>query len=139
MTALESTILAALLAGDRHDLGVLREQIRSLTVRDREYTGVGFFTYFTVPPDTARLVDRSRLVISDVGADIEQLEHGAGFLLFVEDGAVDCLEGFTYDEPWPPDAIVRRWYYLRHRSSASAELIETADRDLNRAVSKRPG
>jgi hypothetical protein len=39
--------------------------------------------------------------IGDVGAEIAGLQLGAGFLLFIRDGVVSFLEGFTYDESWP--------------------------------------
>jgi hypothetical protein len=51
-------------------------------------------------------------VISDVGAEIEGVRHGVGFVLFIQDGRLDCLEGFTYDDPWPDEVKLRRWYSL---------------------------
>jgi hypothetical protein len=41
----------------------------------------------------------------DVVAEIEGLKHGAGFLLFITDGALDELEGYCYDEAWPKEVI----------------------------------
>jgi hypothetical protein len=32
---------------------------------------------------------------------VSGLKHGVGFLVFVEDGKLRELEGYTYDEPWP--------------------------------------
>jgi hypothetical protein len=40
----------------------------------------------------------------DAYADIDGLEHGAGFVLWLEDGWLSCLEGFSYAEPWPDTA-----------------------------------
>ena len=135
MTKLELTIMTALLAGDRPELAVLREQARQATVRDRRYTGAGFFTHFVLPLDAPQLGDRFRLVLLDVGADLEQVKHGAGFVLFVVDGAIDCLEGYTYgDEQWPAQASIRRWYYLRHPTPESPALVETMERDLDHAL-----
>jgi hypothetical protein len=34
-------------------------------------------------------------------AEIAGLERGVSFVLFVRDGMLDFLEGFTFDEPWP--------------------------------------
>ena len=39
--------------------------------------------------------------LGGVEATIEGLEHGVGFTLFLTDGWLDNLEGYTYDEPWP--------------------------------------
>ena len=37
----------------------------------------------------------------DVIAEIPGLSGGAGFLLYIENGILDVLEGYSYDEPWP--------------------------------------
>jgi hypothetical protein len=37
----------------------------------------------------------------DVDAQIDGLENGAGFLLWITDGRLDFLEGYTYDGLWP--------------------------------------
>ena len=34
-------------------------------------------------------------------ARLPTYKHGLGFLLYVADGALSALEGYTYDEPWP--------------------------------------
>ena len=43
----------------------------------------------------------SDLSAMDVSARIDGMEHGAGFVLWVEDGVLETLEGFSYVEPWP--------------------------------------
>jgi hypothetical protein len=138
MNDLESTILSALLSGNRDELAVLREQAKHARIQKRENTGVGFFTEFAVAAEAPRL-NRSRLIISDVGADLDDLDHGAGFVLFVQEGAIHCLEGFSFDEPWPSPARIRRWYYLHHPRPDAAGLVETADRDLDYALSNEAG
>jgi len=32
---------------------------------------------------------------------IAGMSHGAGFVLFIDYGNMNMLEGFSYDEPWP--------------------------------------
>ena len=103
---LESSVLEMLLDGDRPVLAALREQARCCSVEKREFSGVGFFADLHVPrdvPSAAVPTDGPRITLGDVYAEAESLEHGAGFVLFVEDGRLDMLEGFTYDEPWPED------------------------------------
>ncbi len=93
----------AALAGDHPVLGALRLQLEGVKVREREMTGVGFFVYLEV----ARAVPRApttgdRVVMSDVGASVNGFEHGLSFILFISDGYLDLLEGFTNaGEPWP--------------------------------------
>ncbi len=64
-------------------------------------TGVGFFTYFTMPDDIAPLPNGASFHIADVGAYLNDHALEVGFVLFVRDGRIEELEGYTYDEPWP--------------------------------------
>lgn len=102
LSRLEREALSMFLAGDHNVLRALREQLSTCRVVDRELTGVGFFTKLAVPESAAKAgIDNGTLTFADVTAEIEDLEHGAGFVLFVRDGRLDTLEGYTYDEPWP--------------------------------------
>lgn len=77
-------------------------QREHLVVSRREFTGVGFFTEFSCSPSVARLQAPMRARFGDVLAEVEGLEHGAGFVLFIDDGLVTMLEGYsTANEPWP--------------------------------------
>lgn len=90
-----------LLEGDNASLQVLRTQLGSCEVARRKMSGVGFFLYFEVPASAPTLSKQQRFYIGDVHAKIGGLEHGAGFVLFVEDGQIAMLEGYTYGEAWP--------------------------------------
>jgi hypothetical protein len=54
--------------------------------------------------------------------------HGAGFVLFVDDGVISFLEGFTYDEPWPEDAGSFELWYLK----GSPSSVKDTHRDLEK-------
>jgi hypothetical protein len=80
----------------------LRDQLAHASVAAREFTGVGFFTRFSISTDAPVRRDLPSTELGDVGARIAGLEHGAGFVLFVRDGVISQLEGYTYgDTPWP--------------------------------------
>jgi hypothetical protein len=112
LNQLEQNVMAMLLAGDAHTLEVLREQYRVANVVEREQTGTGFFVTFAVPLGTARLDEGASLEIGDVAARIKGLQPGAGFVLFVRGGAIEWLEGYSYDEPWPPHIEEFRLSYV---------------------------
>ena len=139
ITEFDRTILDALLAGDLLELAILRAQAGVADVRERKMTGVGFFTTFSIPPDAPRLDVAGQRVISGVGAELEGVNHGVGFLLFVRNGQLDVLEGFTFDEPWPTRVALRRWFYLRPRPGQQGSLVETPDRDLVHVASMLAG
>jgi len=70
-----------------------------------------------------------RRAIGDVHAELAGLSHGAGFVLFIKDGRLDCLEGLTYDEAWHAGPQLRSWSYTCHEGTGGA-LIATSSRDL---------
>lgn len=102
LSTLERIVLDKLLARKGRVFELLRTQLEGAHVTRREFTGCGFYTYLKVAKSAPPIeCDKGNLEISGVVATIDGLEHGAGFVLFVRDGYLDNLEGFTYDEPWP--------------------------------------
>lgn len=102
LTEFERAVLDKLLDGDHAVLKALREQLRTCSVRKREMTGCGFFTELEVDRTLAAApTNVEKLRIGDAEARITGLEHGAGFVLFVREGYLDMLEGYSFDEPWP--------------------------------------
>ena len=139
ITGFDRTILDALLAGELPELAILRAQASVANVRERKMTGVGFFTNFSIPPDAPRLEVAGQRVISGVGAELEGVDQGVGFLLFIRHGQLDILEGFTFDEPWPARVALRRWFYLRPRPGQEGSLVEAPDRDIVHVASMLAG
>lgn len=104
LNGFERAVLEKLLAGNHPVLSALRAQLGSCEVSSREFTGHGFFTNLKVDPSVEPApTSRPRIQIRDVGGKISGLKYGAGFVLFVTEGYLDFLEGFSYEEPWPPE------------------------------------
>ena len=103
LTTLEEQVLEMLLRGQDEVLDVLRQQVKDAQVSSREITGVGFFTNFEVPAEAPRVKARPKFELGDVNGMADNVKYGLGFLLFVNDGALSMLEGYTYDEPWPDE------------------------------------
>ncbi|HOS42298.1 MAG TPA: hypothetical protein PK794_01265 [Armatimonadota bacterium] len=102
-TQLEQAVMRLLLAGDDASLLLLRRQFERASLQSREMTGVGLYTYFTVPDDLPRLPSDLSVAFGDVEATMPTLMYKAGFLLWISAGAIAFLEGYTYCEPWPED------------------------------------
>jgi hypothetical protein len=98
---LEIAVIQKLLDAEHPALVSLRQQVPRLSVSSRERTGVGFFTEFAVTGNAAPALLTPRIRFGDVEAMIPGLEHGAGFVLYIDDGLLHRLEGYTYDERWP--------------------------------------
>lgn len=103
-------------------MDTFRAQLAACRTKSREFTGVGFYTQL-VAPQALTVAGIDRLILDDVYAEIDGLPHGAGFALFIEGGMLECLEGFTYDGPWP-DLVES--FTLRIHTSSDPEAVDAA-------------
>ena len=98
---MERAVLCKLLDSEHSVLVTLRQQIPDLSVKSRKRTGVGFFTEFAIAATATAASVAPNIRFGDVEAAIPGLQHGAGFVLYIDDGLLRGLEGYTYDESWP--------------------------------------
>jgi hypothetical protein len=103
LTTLEDRALEMLLRGEHETLSVLRQQAEQARVSSRKMTGVGFYTEFVVPPEVPRVPGHPTFKMGDVNGTADNVKHGLGFLLYVKEGTLSMLEGYTYDDPWPDE------------------------------------
>jgi hypothetical protein len=100
LSLIEKSVLEKLLDGNFPLLNQLKLQVELCIVEKREFTGFGFYTSLSVPNNVPRKAGLD-IKFGDVIASIHGLSSGAGFLLYIKDGVIDMLEGYSYDEPWP--------------------------------------
>jgi hypothetical protein len=93
---IERAVLEAAAHDYQASANSLREQIAAAQVTDFENTGVGFFSTVSVSPAAPRLTDKSPLDAAT--GSVDDVEHGMGFLVFLEDGYVSLIEGYTYGD-----------------------------------------
>jgi hypothetical protein len=98
----EKKLMDMLLAGEQELFVKLRKQYEVAIVTDREFTGHGFFTGFKVPGQSLSIDNRS-FTLYDVGIDYNGEEPGCGVTLFIENGFIECLEGYTFTDNWIED------------------------------------
>mgnify|MGYP001023990954 FL=1 len=102
LTQLEKEVLMWLLAGDDPVIKALRRQLQEIRSIRRELTGVGIHLYFETSIDTQPLhkeLDvKADFCFGDVEAETQSLKNGIGFLLWIRNGIITSLEGYTYDE-----------------------------------------
>jgi hypothetical protein len=104
LTPFERDVIDAILAGDHPVLEVLRAQLAACEVSKRDFTGVGFFTTVSVQSDVPSAPVNRFLHLGEVGASMDGLANGAGFILFVDRGRLNVLEAYTYGgEAWPAE------------------------------------
>lgn len=109
----EKEVVEKLLAGDYDKLKILRKQYEKAKIKSREFSGTGFFTSFVIPDYAPRLNHSKSFHLGDVIGEIDGVKNGVGFLLFVKEGAINFLEGYTYgDEKWPENIINYKITYI---------------------------
>jgi hypothetical protein len=109
LTKFEKAVMDKLLHGEHFLLEKLRIQLAQCYVSKREFTGVGFWTDFKVNSKLA--YGNVNFHLGDVHANVVGVQHGIGFVLFIEHGLLSNLEGYTYDEPYPENITQYTLYY----------------------------
>jgi hypothetical protein len=102
LSRLEKQVLTAMAQADR-ERSAMEAQIEAAAVTSREYTNVGFFTKLAVP-DTVGILDLGRWRLEDMPhgfARHPSLAAGASFILWIKEGRLVTLEGFTNHGDWP--------------------------------------
>jgi len=80
-------------------------------VTSRDYTGSGFFTYFSVP-DSAQRVPADAMQLGDVWFGLRGRPQGGDALLWVANGVLHSLEVIAHDGSWPEDAALDGVHYF---------------------------
>jgi hypothetical protein len=132
LSELERAVMDAALAGEDSRLVILREQLSMAEVTGRDFTEAGFLTHFSVPGQAACVMEPIKNPIDDVCAELVGEEHPAGFLIWLEDGVLQSLEGFSYIAKWPTDAQLQRLFYVR--AAPAGGRTETPEREADEAL-----
>lgn len=101
LTLLEKAVLEMMIEDSGEHFETIKQQLAAASIGRREFSGVGFFSHFIVQSSATINRDLPDMELKNVGAEFPDLKHGAGFVLFIRDGVINMLEGFTYDENWP--------------------------------------
>ncbi len=71
-----------------------------IPVKERRFTSVGSFTDFEQSKKLKVGKESETYVYSELGAKVNDSAE-TGYLVYIKNGYIDCIEGFTYGEPWP--------------------------------------
>lgn len=94
LSDLERAVLSTFAEHDAPYSAELRHQVAGAQVSARANTGAGFFTNLLTAGAQA---EGAPSPLGPVSADVDGIEHGMGFLLWLKAGVIDCLEGYTYE------------------------------------------
>lgn len=94
-TRLELAVLRSIFVETPQYADGLAAQLAGASVAERENTGGGFFTTISVATAIPR-VSSPRMLGHEIYASVEGLADGMGFVLFMEDGYLNLLEGYAF-------------------------------------------
>lgn len=84
----------------------------SMTVVSREFTSAGFLTEFERSDWLKLFHDGFSLRWGKVGARLNELGIDTGYVVYIDDGYVSTVEGYTYGEEWPFEVVDIQLYDL---------------------------
>lgn len=96
----EKNVINKLLENSTPTNSILKKQYKNAII-SREFTGSGFFSTFKVPDSIPRLTPPTTFNLSNLLCDINGISEFGGFLLFIKNGAIFCLEGYSFENEWP--------------------------------------
>ena len=102
---MERAAMEAILSKPVDGMEILHAQFAAASVIERDHTGVGFYTTISVPSSVAPVEHRQELhdALFDGAAGQARSDPGGWvfFHLWLDDGYLSCLEGYTIRDSWP--------------------------------------
>lgn len=119
LTEFEAQILKAIIKvnSNKNLCEKLYKQVENITVVRREFTGCGFYTEFHVNSKNYKLDNKEKIMLGGIIAELSELEHGTNFILYIENGLIQTLEGFCYDEQWPDNTTIIKLFSVSENGS----------------------
>jgi hypothetical protein len=98
----EVKLMEMLLSGDDEILNKLMKQYEVAKIVSREFSDAGFYTSFLVENISDLCIMNKSFHIGDVDGNIDGIENAVGFVLYVKNGNITLLEGYTnVVDIWP--------------------------------------
>jgi hypothetical protein len=98
----EMKLIEMLLSGDDEVLSKLRKQYEVAKIVSREFSEAGFYTSFLVENRSDLCIMNKSFHIGDVDGNVDGIEGAVGFVLYVKNGYITLLEGYTNAvDTWP--------------------------------------
>lgn len=96
-TELESAVAEAIARQYPSATKALLEQLQEAVVTSREFTGVGFFTEFSVPKDTRAAPDAIG-PIGTIRSLVGPAQYPLEFMLYVRGGYAEMIEAYSFED-----------------------------------------
>jgi len=118
---LEQTIVNELLRDPELSPLTPAVDLAEVKVTDRELTGAGFLTEFERCQALKLFPDGTSLRWGSVGVRLNAEKLETGYVVYVDDGYLTTIEGYTYGDEWPATIDAMEVYEVK---------LETAERGV---------
>jgi hypothetical protein len=83
----------------------LQAQLASSTMQKRTFYMFGFSTEYAVSATEHSLGEGVNLNLSSYPWNVNGLEYGSDYILWIKNGLIHSFEGFSYQELWPEEIL----------------------------------
>lgn len=82
---------------------ILLSQFDTARAKERRKSERGFCTDYIIDENAKTLGDGVEMQLGNSQWDINGVKNGTDYILWVKNGKIAHLEGFTYEEKWPDE------------------------------------
>jgi len=119
----EFDVMCKILNRKQNYFNILFNQYNNSIIKKREFSKTGFFTSFTIDKNFPTIDEKSYFHVGDVIAKVNNNDDIIGFVLFIKNGYIDMLEGYTFGESLFPEKIEN--YSLEYLKENSTDISIT--------------
>lgn len=109
---LANQVIEMLLKGEDEVLVRLRSQMKNIKSISEEGGAVGFYINYEIDKYVIDIQNcKSTFQIGDVDGRVDGTKNAVGFVLYINNGFITCLEGYTILDSWPnSDSMIELEY-----------------------------
>jgi hypothetical protein len=104
-TTIEKAVIQRFLQDADVALLVRNVNLEEVEVADRSFSGMGFLTEFVPSKAVKVMADGVSIRWGKVDANLNAMQTEAGFIVYVDDGVLNAVEGFIYGGGSWPESI----------------------------------
>lgn len=107
----EKKLIEMLLDGENEVLSTLKKQYELSKVVSRDFSDVGFYTSVFIQNKDDLCLNGKSFYLGDVDGTVNGIKGAIGFILYIKNGYISLLEGYTnIIDKWPTNEEIKLTY-----------------------------
>jgi len=103
LNKLEKLLMQKFLEDESIKIAKINANFNLVDISDRELTGAGFLTQLKNCDELKVSATNRSFKWGKLGAKLNSEKIETGYLIYIENGYIDAIEGYTYGEDWPEE------------------------------------